>query len=126
MLGRNVLWVVAIASLTGASVAIAEPPSRSAANPTTVPSNGVIAGNYPVGETTANFYFAADLHAGNLATQIAVQGGAKYKTLTLALLDGSGRRIDSYYITAGAGDNNEGTRIFPIDATGRYLLRLTT
>jgi hypothetical protein len=100
--------------------------STSAANPTPVPPTGVIAGNYPAGETETSYYFAVDLKAGALATQIALQGGNKYKTLTLGLLNGSGGKIESYYITAGAGDNNEGTRVFPIDASGRYLIRVAT
>jgi hypothetical protein len=126
MVASTLVRVLALASLTWASSAWAQGFSRSATNPSPVPASGVVTGNYPAGETQASFYFAADLQAGKLATQITVQGGAKYKTLTLALLDASGRPIDSYYITAGAGDNNEGTRVFPVDASGRYLIRVTT
>jgi hypothetical protein len=99
--------------------------STSAANPTAVPANGVIDGNYPAGQSDTNYYFAVDLKAGRLASQISLRGGAQYKSLDFTLLDGSGRRIDAYYITAGANDNNEATRVFPIDASGKYLVRLT-
>jgi len=99
--------------------------STSAANPTAVPANGVIEGNYPAGQSDTNYYFAVDLKAGQLASQISLHGGAQYKSLDFNLLDGSGRRIDAYYITAGANDNNEATRVFPIDASGKYLVRLT-
>jgi hypothetical protein len=112
-----------LAAATGAHAA---PFSTSAANPTAVPANGVIEGNYPAGQSDTNYYFAVDLKAGQLASQISLRGGAQYKTLDFNLLDGSGRRIDAYYITAGANDNNEATRVFPIDASGKYLLRLTT
>jgi hypothetical protein len=100
--------------------------STSAANPSAVSASGVIEGNYPAGQSDTNYYFAVDLKAGQLASQISLRGGAQYKTLDFALLDGNGRRIDAYYITAGANDNNEATRVFPIDARGKYLVRLTT
>jgi hypothetical protein len=112
-----------LAAATGAEAAGF---STSAANPTPVPAGGVIEGNYPAGQSDTNYYFAVDLKAGQLASQISMRGGAQYKTLDFNLLDGSGRRIDTYYITAGAGDNNEATRVFPIDASGKYLVRLTT
>ena len=100
--------------------------STSAGSPTPVPSNGVIEGKYPPGQSDTSYYFAVDLKAGELASQISMNGGAQYKTLDFALLDGNGRKIDAYYITAGANDNNEATRVFPIDATGKYLVRLDT
>jgi hypothetical protein len=111
-----------LAAATGAHAASF---STSAANPTAVPASGVIEGNYPAGQSDANYYFAVDLKAGQLASQISVRGGAQYKSLDFNLLDGSGRRVDAYYITAGANDNNEATRVFPIDASGKYLVRLT-
>ena len=100
--------------------------STSAVNPSAVPAGGVIEGNYPAGQSDTNYYFAVELKAGQLASQISLRGGAQYKSLDFNLLDGNGRRIDAYYITAGAGDNNEATRVFPIDASGKYLVRLTT
>jgi hypothetical protein len=112
-----------LAAATGAQAAGF---STSAANPSPVPASGLIEGNYPAGQSDTNYYFAVDLKAGQLASQISLGGGAQYKTLDFALLDGNGRRIDAYYITAGANDNNEATRVFPIDARGKYLVRLTT
>jgi hypothetical protein len=117
---------VITALLTAASGAHAAAFSTSAASPTPVPANGLIEGNYPAGQSDGNYYFAVDLKAGQLASQISVRGGAQYKSLDFGLLDSSGRRIDAYYITAGAGDNSESTRVFPIDASGKYLVRLTT
>jgi hypothetical protein len=99
--------------------------STSANNPTVLPPAGIVSGNCPPGEAETSYYFVANLKAGELATQIALKGGGKYKTLTLGLLDGAGRRLDSYYITAGANDNSEATRVFPIDASGRYLIKVT-
>jgi hypothetical protein len=100
--------------------------STSAGSPTPLPSSGVIEGKYPPGQSDTSWYFAVDLKAGELASQISINGGAQYKTLDFALLDSSGKRIDAYYITAGANDNNEATRVFPVDASGEYLIRLTT
>jgi hypothetical protein len=118
--------LISAALLAAASGAHAAGFSTSAANPSTVPTNGVIEGNYPAGQSDTNYYFAVDLKAGQLDSQISMRGGAQYKTLDFNLLDGNGRRIDAYYITAGANDNNEATRVFPIDASGKYLVRLTT
>jgi len=118
--------LISAALLAVATQALADSFSTSALNPTAVPANGVIEGNYPAGQSDTNYYFAVNLKAGQLATQISVNGGAQYKSLDFSLLDGSGRRIDAYYITAGAGDNSEATRVFPIDASGKYLVRLTT
>jgi hypothetical protein len=112
-----------LAAATGAQAAGF---STSAANPSAVPASGVVEGNYPAGQSDTNYYFAVDLKAGQLASQISLRGGAQYKTLDFNLLDGSGRRIDAYDITAGANDSNEATRVFPIDASGKYLIRLTT
>jgi hypothetical protein len=118
--------LVSIALLAIATQAHAGSFSTSAVSPTAVPANGVIEGNYPAGQSDTSYYFVANLKAGQLATQISVNGGAQYKSLDFSLLDGGGRRIDAYYITAGAGDNSEATRVFPIDASGKYLVRLTT
>jgi hypothetical protein len=99
--------------------------STSVLSPTPAPESGVIAGSYPAGGTETSYYFGVDLKAGALATQMAIHGGGSYKTLTFALLDGKGRKIDSYYITAAA-DGRESTRVFPIDASGHYVVRVTT
>ncbi len=118
--------LVAVVSFLGVSQAWSETFSTSANRPSPLPPTGVLSGNYPPGEAETSYYIAADLKAGDLATQISMQGGAKYKTLSFGLLDATGRKVDSYYITAGAGDNNEGTRVFPIDSSGRYLIKITT
>jgi hypothetical protein len=125
---RDVLAAITLAAslLAASTVAHAQNFSTSAASPTQLPADGVIAGHYPPGQADANFYFSVDLKAGELATQISIAGGAQYKTLDFSLLDAGGRRINNYYITAGANDNNEATRVFPIDASGKYLVRLAT
>jgi hypothetical protein len=119
--------IVAAGVVVASTVAFAEPFSTSAASPTPVPPSGLIAGNYPAGQDGSSYYyFTVNLKAGELASQISIEGGAQYKSLDFGLLDGSGRRIDAYYITAGANDNSEATRVFPIDSSGKYLVRLTT
>ena len=98
--------------------------STSVLNPASLPANGVVAGDYPTGGGQENYYFAVDLKPGALASQISTQGGGKYKTLTLALLDGAGAKLDSYYITASE-EGREATHVFPIDSGGRYIIRVT-
>jgi len=116
----------ALLSIGVIATARAESFSTVANNPTVLSANGIVAGQFPQGEAETSYYFAVDLKAGALASQISLQGGAKYKSLTLTLLDATGRRIESYYITAGANDNNEATRVMPVDNSGRYLLKVTT
>jgi hypothetical protein len=123
---RTAQVCVVAASFLGASQAWSEPLSTSANNTSPLPSTAVLSGSYPAGGVETSYYVAADLKAGELATQISVQGGAKYKTLTLGLLDANGRKVHSYYITAGANENGEGTRVSPIDASGRYLIKIVT
>ncbi len=119
--------ILAASVVAASSAAFAETFSTSAANPTPVPASGLIAGNYPASQDgSGNYYFAVNLKAGELASQISIEGGAQYKSLDFGLLDSGGRRIDAYYITAGANDNSEATRVFPIDSSGKYLVRLTT
>lgn len=119
------LLVIGLGVLS-ASPLLAQTLSTAANSPSALPANGIVSGNFPPGEAETSYYLAANLKAGELATQISVQGGAKFKSLTLGLLDGSGKKLDSYYITAGADGNNEGTRVFPVDSTGRYLIKITT
>jgi hypothetical protein len=115
-----------LAALMTASVAQAQTFSTSITNPTPVPASGIIAGNYPAGQSDASLYFAIDLKAGALATQISVGGTGSYKALDLVLLDAGGRKLDGYHTTAGEGGNSQATRVFPIDAGGRYVIRLNT
>jgi len=118
--------ILAAGLIAASTAAHAETFSTSATSPTTVPATGLITGNYPAGQADSSYYFAVNLKAGELATQISIGGGAQYKSLDFGLLDGSGRRIDAYFITAGANDNSEATRVFPIDSSGKYLVKLTT
>jgi hypothetical protein len=125
MYHRHSKIVLAVGLFAASTAVHAAAFSTSVGSPTPVPSSGVIEGKYP-GQSNASFYFAVDLKAGDLASQISMNGGAQYKTLDFALLDGNGRKLDAYYITAGANDNGEATRVFPIDASGKYIVRLDT
>jgi hypothetical protein len=112
--------------IAASTAAYAEAFSTSATNPTPAPASWLISGNYPAGQSDSNYYFVVDLKAGDLASQISIRGGAQYKSLDFVLLDGNGRRIDTYFITGGANENSEATRVFPIDASGKHLVKLTT
>jgi hypothetical protein len=102
--------------------------SRSILAPAPLPRDGVIAGTFPGGEKrTTYYYFAADLKPGDLLTQISFAGRANVpKMLELAVLDGKARvgANSSYYIMAELDANNEKTRAFAIDSSGRYVLRV--
>jgi opacity protein-like surface antigen len=113
--------------IAAASVARAESPSTSAINPTPVAPNGVITGSYPAGETETSYYFAVDLKPGDLATQTSFLGRpTRDKYLEFDLKDPKGKLLGYYSIMSGLDANQEATRVFPIDSSGRYLIVLKT
>jgi hypothetical protein len=102
--------------------------SRSFLAPGPLPKDGVIAGTFPGGEKiTTYYYFATDLKAGDLLTQLSFAGRADApKWVEFELLDSNGRvgANSGYYIMGGLDAKNEKTRAFPIDSSGRYILRV--
>ena len=125
---RKASYVATIlAAVLSAAAAYADTFSTSALNPSQVPANGVIAGSFPPGGAETTFYFAADLKAGDLATQISFMGRpGRDKSLEIALVDPSGKRVGSHYILGSLDVNQEQARVLPIDATGRHMIRVTT
>lgn len=117
--------VVLAANMLVASAAMAQNFSTSALNPTAVPESGVIAGQYPSGTTETAFYFSADLKAGELATQIGFLGRPnRDKKLEFELLNASGRQVGSHFILGSLDANSEQARVIPVDAKGRYTIRI--
>jgi hypothetical protein len=110
-----------------AAPAAAAPFSRSLLAPTALPRDGVIAGTLPGGEKkTTYYYFVADLKPGDLLTQISYAGRPNApKMVQLELLDGKARAGSYYYISGELDANSEKTRAFPIDSTGRYIVRVS-
>jgi hypothetical protein len=118
---------LAVAILAVASGARAEGFSTSAVSPTPVAANGIIAGNYPASDAETSYYFAVDLKAGDLSTQMCFLGRPdKDKSLEFDLKDPKGKLVSYYSIMAGLNANEEATRIFPVDSSGRYLIVLKT
>lgn len=106
----------------------ASPFSQSYLAPSLLPKDGVIAGTTPGGEKkTTYYYFATNLKPGDLLTQISFAGRPNApKMLEFALLDAQARvgANSNYYIMAELDANNEKTRAFPVDSSGRYVLRI--
>jgi hypothetical protein len=104
------------------------PFSRSYLAPSQLPKDGMIAGSFPGGEKiTTYYYFAADLKPGDLMTQVSFAGRTNApKMVQLELLDAKGRstRDSSVYIMGELDAKNERSRTFPIDSSGRYVLRV--
>jgi hypothetical protein len=116
---------IAFAVVAIASAARAEGFSTSAINPTPIAATGLVTGNYPVGETETSYYLAVDLKAGELATQMSLVGRpGRDKSLALDLEDPKGKLVGYYSVMAGIDANQEATRVFPIDSSGRYLVIL--
>ena len=87
--------------------------------------SGTIAGALPGGEGSKTFYVAADLKSGELLAQLSVEGRANTdKKLTLEMLGSDARVEHSYYVLAGLEATGETTRVYPVDATGRHILRI--
>lgn len=125
---RKTSFIIAVLAATlAASVARAETFSTSALKPSPVPADGVISGGYPQGGAETTYYFAADLKAGDLATQIAFMSRpGPDKSLEIALTDPAGKRAGSHYIMSSVDANQEQARVLPIDASGRYIIRVIT
>ena len=106
--------------------AAATPYSVSYLAPTPVPQTGVISGTFPGGDAKYTYYyFATDLKAGDLLSQISVSGRPNApKMLELELLDARGRRASSYYVMGESEAKRDATRKFAIDSSGRYVLRV--
>jgi hypothetical protein len=117
-------FFVATLSVTAA---MADGFSTSALRPSRVPADGVIAGSYPAGGAETSYYFAADLKAGDLASQIEMMGRAgPDKSLEITLLDPAGKRAGGYYVLTSLDANQELARVLPIDASGSYVIKVTT
>lgn len=96
--------------------------STTVMRPSAVPPNGVISGKFPAGET--RYYFALDVVPGDLMTQLSFAGRAGApKEVDLEILDKDARARAQYWIH-GEDGSLQSTRGFPIDATGRQVLRL--
>ena len=121
---QTALAVGIIAVATGAR---ADGFSTSAISPTAVPATGLITGAYPAGDAETSYYFAVDLKAGELATQIAFLGRpGRDKSLEFDLKDSKGKLISYYNIMSGLDANQEAARVFPVDSSGRYVIVLKT
>ena len=117
----------AAAALLTANAAAADTYSTSVTSPSQIPQSGVITGTFASAQAETSCYFSVDLKAGELATQISFLGRPNAdKMLELDLLNATGRQVASYYIMNGLDANDEEARVFPIDSSGRYVLRLTT
>jgi hypothetical protein len=121
----SALLAAIAAGLIMTSVAQAQPFSSAITTPTPIPANGVVEGGYPIGDKETSYFFAVDLKAGELASQISFFGRPNVdKKLEFSLLNSKGREVASYYIMSGLDANQEAARVFPIDGRGSYILRV--
>jgi len=125
---RTASFIAAIFAVTLAATSLrAQTYSTSALNPSPMPDSGVIAGSYPPGGAETTYYFATDLKAGELVTQIAFTGRAgPDKQLEFAVVDSAGKRFGGFYVSSSLDANQELPRVIPIDNSGRYVIRVTT
>ena len=122
---RRASLVIALMAI--ASSARAQNFSTSAISPTPVTTNGIIAGNYPASDAETSYYFAVDLKPGELAAQISFVGRPnRDKSLEFDLKDAKGHLISYTTLMEGLGANQEATRVFPVDSSGKYLIVLKT
>lgn len=122
---KTLLALVA-ATFTVASAA-AQDYSTSLIRPTQLGNNqGVLAGALPGAGGGKSYYFAADLSAGVLQTQIKVSASSSaVRSITLELLGADSRTRDSYYVKTSSNQQNEASRAFPIDSSGTFNLKVT-
>ena len=122
---RATALAVSLVSIVPA--AWAEGFSPSAVNPTLVAPTGLIAGNFPAGDGETSLYFAVDLKPGELVTQSSFLGRpGRDKYLEFNLKDPKGKMLSYYTIMSGLDANQEATRTFPVDSSGRYIIVVKT
>ncbi len=121
---RIFLLALALAGVTPSAMALDL--STVASSPAALPEDGVIEGNYPATTGETSYYFTVDLKAGALASQTRVMGTDAPKQLWLALLDSGGAKISEYGVNSGFNDDGDIARVFAINHSGRYILRVTT
>jgi hypothetical protein len=115
----------AVILIMSAGLSWADAFSTSITSPTQLPGNGVVRGQYPAGGAEASYYFGVDLNAGELVTQITLEGrSGPDKKLEVELLGPKGRRVGSYYLLASLDANDAAARVIPVDESGRYTIRL--
>jgi hypothetical protein len=103
----------------------AESFSTSITSPVPLPGSGVVAGQYPPGGAEVSYYFSVDLTAGELLSQIYLEGRpGPDKKLELDLLGPNGRRISGHYLLSSLDANDLGTRVLPVDQSGRHVIRI--
>jgi hypothetical protein len=118
---------LAIGIIAIASGARAEGFSTSAVNPTPIAATGLITGNFPASDAETSYYLAVDLTPGELASQISFLGRpGRDKSLEFDMKDPKGKLVSSYYIMSSLDANQEATRVFPVDSSGRYQIVLKT
>jgi hypothetical protein len=118
---------LAVCLIAVGSAARAEGFSTSAISPSPIAASGLIAGSYPASDAETSYYFTIDLAAGDLATQISFLGRpGRDKSLEFDLKDPKGKLVSYYSIMSGLDANQEATRVFPVDSSGRYQIVLKT
>ncbi len=122
---RKLIASIAALGVAGSlSVALSEELSTSIMRPSV--STGAISGNLPGASGPRSYYVALDLAPGDLLTQLLIAGREKgERRLTLELLDASGAVASSTFLRAASSAKDETTKSFPIDSTGRRILRVT-
>ncbi|MEF3367259.1 OmpA family protein [Methylocystis sp. 9N] len=116
------------ASLSAASThALGQDLSTSIMRPTAIdPSTGSVSGSLPGASGPRSYYVAIDVAPGDLIAQLLLAGRERgERRLTLELLDGSGAVAASAFVRAASGAKDETTKSFPIDSSGRRVLRVT-
>jgi hypothetical protein len=121
MLGARFATAVLVVGI--ATAVHAAPLSTSAVNPSPVDPSGVIEGAFPESGKTA-YYAVADVKAGELLTQMGFEGrqGVR-KSVDVSLLDASGRSAAGAWVH-GEDAAEEKIRSFPIDASGKQIVRI--
>lgn len=113
--------VLALAAAPARALA-ADALSTSIMRPSAVPANGVISGTFPAAET--RYYLELGVQPGDLVSQLSFAGrDGSGKEVELEVLDREARASAQYWIH-GSDASLQATRGFPIDATGRQILRL--
>lgn len=100
--------------------------STSLGQPTVVdPATGQIAAHFPGGDGSTSYYVTVDVGKGDLIARVAVAGTPDtLKRVDLELLNPNARVADSFYVATETQSQREASKTFPMDTSGRQIIRL--
>ena len=124
---RKTSFIIAVLAATlAASVARAETFSTSALKPSAVPATALSRRLSPRRRRDDLLFCSRSQGRRSRDADRVHEPAGLDKSLEIALTDPAGKRAGGHYIMGSVDANQEQARVLPIDASGRYIIRVIT